>query len=563
QDLERPARAALLGLTVAALLLTRPDTAPFIAGVALAGLACEWRWLRRRTFWESWVPALMLPVIVIYIPFTGWRLGYYGDLFPNTYYAKMAYLPAWERGREYLETFLRVYDLRPYLLLPLIAIPLARSGAVRRFLAGAALGSAATVLYLWRLGGDFMEWRFLMPVTGVFVPAIGIAAYLIAERLAGPALSGRGIANEGPPTAAARLVALALALAVVAWLGLSAAAGGARARRTMVAGQEHIPSLAKYAEPEHAWDEIGRACDAVLPQDLRIATTAAGMLPYFARRSTLDLHGLTCRQIARSPLSPDEVRGRLGHERVLSDRHAMRKLGAGAFVHTERLSMVPLALASVDRPDEVTVSVRIDERRYFDIDLFDPAPSLLAKLRQRDDVVFSDPSRLLPKERMVVHRELLESHRLVARLDVRLPDSEQAHEFIELLPRGRGLTRVDHEKLLGYDLPEGPLPLRDEGRRIFGTARWVVDGVSIGRDLVMVIRHDQTACSRLRVRVNGRRSTQQLALGCGHESWGEERYDIPRHLLVQGRNSISLELLPDGDAEAELYHLWFLQKSDG
>jgi hypothetical protein len=224
------------------------------------------------------------------------------------------------------------------------------------------------------------------------------------------------------------------------------------------------------------------------------------------------------------------------------------------------LSTVPLALASTDRPEEVTVSIRIDERRFFDVDLFDPKSSLLEALRRRDDVVFSDPSRLLPKEQMVTHKELLQSHRLVDRLDVQLPESEQSNEFIELLPRERGLTRVDHEKLLGYDLPRGPLPLRDEGRRIFGTARWVVDGVSVGRDLVMVIRHDRTACSRIRVRVNGRRSPQTLALDCGRESWAEARYEIPRHLLVPGRTSISLELLPDGDAEAEIYHLWFLQK---
>jgi arabinofuranosyltransferase len=561
QDLKRPRRAALLGLTVAALLLTRPDTAPFIAGVALAGLLCQWRWLARRPFWQSWLPALVLPVIVVFIPYTGWRLGYYGDVFPNTYYAKMAYLPAWDRGREYLETFFRVYDLRPFLLLPLIAVPLARTGAARRFLAGAAFGSAATALYVWRLGGDFMEWRFLMPVTGVFVPAIGIAAYLIAERLAGPALSGRGIADEAPPTAAAGLVALALALAVVAWLGLSAAAGSARARHEMVPGQEHIPSLAKYAGPEYAWDEVGRACDAVLPDDLRIATTAAGMLPYFARNPTLDLHGLTSREIARTPLKPDEARGRLGHERVLKDREVMRKLGVGAFVHTERLSTVPLALASNDRQDEVTVSLRIDERRFFDVDLFDPEPSLLEALRRRDDVVFSDPSRLLPKEQMVTHQELLQSHRLVDRLDVNDPSSEQAHEFAELRVAERMLTRVTHEKLLGYDLPGGPLPLRDEGRRIFGQARWVVEGVAFSRDLVMVIRHDRTSCSRYWVRVNGRRAPQLLAFECGPEAWAELRFDIPREMLAEGRNTIALDPEHPGHAQAEIYHVWLLQRN--
>ncbi len=560
QDLTRPRRAALLGLTVAALLLTRPDTAPFIAGAALASLACEWRWLGRRAFWGNWLPALVLPVIVIYIPYTGWRLGYYGDFFPNTYYAKMAYLPAWDRGREYLETFLRVYELRPFLLLPLLAIPLARDRAVRRVLAATVLGSAATVLYLWRLGGDFMEWRFLMPVTGVFVPAVGIAAFVIGHGVGRIVFFWRVRRQDTLRATAGALFGAAGALAVVVWMSMVGAEGAARAKRIMATGQEHIPSLAKYAGPDYAWDEVGRACDAVLPDDIRIATTAAGMLPYFARRSTLDLHGLTSRHIARSPLGPDDVRGRLGHERVLDDREVMLKLGVGARIRTEPLSLVPRALGSVDSPEETTVSVRIDHRRFFDIQLFSPSPAVLEQLRRHESVIFSDPSRLIPKEQMVIYRGLLESHRLVDRLDLQLPSSESEHGLFEDEGLRGSLRRDFHDKVLGYDLPDGPQALRDEGRRIFVAASWIVSGISADHDLLMVVRHDRTASSRYRVSANGRHTPQPLTLDGGREAWAEELHIIPRELLVDDRNSVSIARHSTHYAEAEIYHLWFLQK---
>ena len=46
--------------------------------------------------------ALALPFVVLYVPYFAWRWSYYGDFFPNTYYAKSANLWYFSQGGRYL-----------------------------------------------------------------------------------------------------------------------------------------------------------------------------------------------------------------------------------------------------------------------------------------------------------------------------------------------------------------------------------------------------------------------------------------------------------------------------
>ena len=118
QEPGRRLAAAAFGTTSVLLVMARPDTAVFVLGLAVAMVACHPRWLADRAFWRRWVPAFLLPGAAIYVPYTLWRLWYYGGLFPNTYYAKAAYNPMYHRGWEYLQTYFEVYDFAPLLLVP-------------------------------------------------------------------------------------------------------------------------------------------------------------------------------------------------------------------------------------------------------------------------------------------------------------------------------------------------------------------------------------------------------------------------------------------------------------
>src|SRR6185295_15196313 len=126
-----------------------------------------------------------LPVLVVWLPYQAWRLWFYGSFFPNTYYAKLAYLTYFDRGWLYLQTYADTYGLLPFSVVALIGAALAPTGSLaHRYLTAALLASGAVAVYVVRLGGDFMEWRFVTPVSAVFYPAVVVGAAVIGERIA-------------------------------------------------------------------------------------------------------------------------------------------------------------------------------------------------------------------------------------------------------------------------------------------------------------------------------------------------------------------------------------------
>jgi arabinofuranosyltransferase len=111
------------------------------------------------------------------------RMGYYGNLVPNTALAKEASLSNWQQGWDYLLDFFGPYILLLPLLLLLGAFitPLLRagSGAAARFRLISALTIAAGILhglYIVRVGGDFMHARMLLPSLFVVLLPVSVVA---------------------------------------------------------------------------------------------------------------------------------------------------------------------------------------------------------------------------------------------------------------------------------------------------------------------------------------------------------------------------------------------------
>ncbi len=157
-------------LLVSALLLTRPDLA-LLAAPAASVVA----WRRIRT--AGWRPALS-EVACGGAPFIAWSLGslfYYGSIFPNTALAK---LESGVSARQLVGqglAYLRVSALWDPLLLPLVFAAAWAAWRTRRTRALAA-GGALYLVYVVRVGGDYMAGRFLLPVAA-------LAICLVAARL--------------------------------------------------------------------------------------------------------------------------------------------------------------------------------------------------------------------------------------------------------------------------------------------------------------------------------------------------------------------------------------------
>ena len=102
------------------------------------------------------------------------RMGYYGLLVPNTALAKEADQALWGRGWTYLRLYLESTGVVLFLLALAVAFAVALIGAKpgrRHVIVAAAPVAAAAVhlLYIVRVGGDFMFARMLLPATFALV----------------------------------------------------------------------------------------------------------------------------------------------------------------------------------------------------------------------------------------------------------------------------------------------------------------------------------------------------------------------------------------------------------
>jgi arabinofuranosyltransferase len=152
---DRPTRYVPASLAFVMAALTRPE-AWMLWGMALAWLVFR----QTRAGKVSWreIGGFALPFLLAIALHTVFRLAYYGDLLPNTYYAK-AVRPWPEAGAAFfveagIETGL-------YLVIPLALVGLAAREVLAKdgqhSLSAVMIGPHA--LYLFELGGDHFEFR--------------------------------------------------------------------------------------------------------------------------------------------------------------------------------------------------------------------------------------------------------------------------------------------------------------------------------------------------------------------------------------------------------------------
>jgi arabinofuranosyltransferase len=277
--------AAFSGLCAAA-LLTRLDSAiPVVVLFAylLVSPAGRLSVERRRALSGA---ALVLPAFLIVGAWFLWRHAYYGSWLPNSYYVKgaMFSLDILKGGVVYLFDFSLSYCLLPMglILLFMFKDVLAR-GAMRAL----ACICALWFLYIMRVGGDFMEFRFVVPV----LPFLFILVSATLRALRGWKIQA------------------ALAIAIL----LCSAFHAATFRGT--AGTESVRQLRDYIYGESGyWELAGKALGDLFPEGgVTIATTAAGTIPYYSKLPAVDMLGMNDAWVARNGAS---IGPRAGHRRA-------------------------------------------------------------------------------------------------------------------------------------------------------------------------------------------------------------------------------------------------------
>ena len=292
----------LLSFLAALLALNRLDA------LLLVAPALGWALWRQRS--ARAVAAVALGFLPLAL-WTAFSLFYYGFPFPNTAYAKLATgIPSIELARQgglYLLNSLR-WD--PLTLAVIVAAVLWAVAARRVAAIAVALGIVLYLLYVVRIGGDFMSGRFL---TLPLLAAVGLL-------LAGP---GRTIATATVSTrqrAAAITAALILLLAAIghAPVLLAGRPTGDAARRDGDIADErayYTPNTGLFADRvPHPWAEQGmelRRQGAAVVEHGNV-----GFLGYYAGPAVhiIDRNGLTDPLLARLPVR-DPADWRIGHFR--------------------------------------------------------------------------------------------------------------------------------------------------------------------------------------------------------------------------------------------------------
>ncbi len=263
--------------------LTRPEGALFFA-VSLAYRAFQ------PSVRERW--ALVRAEVVTYgaivAIFVAWRLSYYGDILPNTFYAKTSFSTAGvPRGLAYLAAFFADAHSAPLFLLLLPTLLLAS----RRF----ELRLVSWVIFVY-LTGVALEGGDGFPAFRQIVPILPALYFLIQEGAVGLLeLLRRRTARWTVPALAAVCAAAALC---------------------------HLANLTQLAHRVRSQNDgftatrrlAGLALREQVPPSTTIALCSIGAVPYFSGLYAYDMLGLTDRHIARM-MPRDFGRGRAGHEK--------------------------------------------------------------------------------------------------------------------------------------------------------------------------------------------------------------------------------------------------------
>jgi hypothetical protein len=283
----------LAGFLLTLTALARPDGLLFTAMGGLFVLIAERRFR----------PAIAyaLPVLLLYLPYWIWRYQYYGYVFPNTYYAKSGDLSYWSQGWVYLWVYLKSY----YLLLTVaVAIAVVIWMRVSRSIAEDSIAWRAFqlallfvipyVIYIVKVGGDFMFARFWIVITPLLFLLIELPIRLIVRK--------QGV-----------LIATALLLAATVILRLNLYADDPKAQISGIANEPAYYPPSHYAQ---AKIEGERLRSYLAGTEVKLAFRGQHAMQIYYSEVPIAIEsatGLTDSYIAHLLL---KERGRPGHEKM-------------------------------------------------------------------------------------------------------------------------------------------------------------------------------------------------------------------------------------------------------
>ncbi len=262
--------ARRVGLLLAVMVLIRPD-AILMAMVGVVYLLSK----AGKSHWRHWARSaawLLGPLAVVIVALTAFRLAYYGEWLPNTFYCKLGGDPLarLRPGLVYISEQVKYLGGTALLVLAVIALLRAR---VRNFVGVGLVTVGLYTAFFVCSGGDALAHRFFVHIT----PLIYVLGW-IGGAAVGTALEKSGRLSR-PATYVTGIVLLIIVMPTVTHISNF---GGARA----LGNKLH---------------SVANLLSRTVPKDFELAITAVGIIPYETGMPTIDMLGLCDTHIARGP----------------------------------------------------------------------------------------------------------------------------------------------------------------------------------------------------------------------------------------------------------------------
>ncbi len=285
-----------LSILSAVSILTRPDSIIFAVIIfsAIVFIGKKEK-LSKVTIFKN-ILTLLIPFLIILIPYLVWKLNYYGNILPNTYYVKAGSQTSIVSGLKYVGWFLTSYWL---IIFPIILLVLLKEflNEVNLKISLLLITILVWTLYLIKIGGGFMEFRFFVPI----LPFIFIVIVWIINKLIQPE----------------KLKVVFLVIIITGSIFHAVTFH-------YNSGIEGIRVLESHlTNPNQNWIGVGKKLKTIFGgSDVEIAVTAAGAVPYYSELKTLDMLGLNDKYIAREQ---NIISNRPGHQKLASIDYLKRK----------------------------------------------------------------------------------------------------------------------------------------------------------------------------------------------------------------------------------------------
>jgi arabinofuranosyltransferase len=243
----------------------------------------------------AWIAAVCVVIGSLWLI---WKYSYYGELLPNTYYAKTGGGIS-TNGFLFIGRFLHAYFIWPFAALGAIMM-LLRRRELPSLLPPFMAVLAAWCAYIVYIGGDFMEFRYFVPIAPflmlvvTYIVWFPIGSYLVKKPLVTTLIS------------------------VLILISASYAHSQRFKGITEDEALDSIDALATFygVYPDRNWREIGdRLKSEFSGYEVTLALHAAGAIPFYSELKSIDMWGLNDIHIARHGRLVPSTYLRPGHRR--------------------------------------------------------------------------------------------------------------------------------------------------------------------------------------------------------------------------------------------------------